>query len=135
MQRTDLRPKWDESPEKRESVRRDLHEWGRSQRGGMPNLGYPSRDYALTDDTAKIARYDYDKIQAMNDAFVLWWMLVERCGDDKAKKTFKRELKAMKHYFIGGEPYELVGHKMKCSSATVCRLIDSGSFKFWVVSL
>lgn len=127
----DKRALWENSPALRESVRDDLYEWGGAQRGGGPNLGYPTRCAVFTEDTSKTFRYDQDKIQEMNDTFSLWMMIVDRCGDQQAKKILDRELKVIKHYFIGEEPVEAIATKCRCSVPTVYRALGNGMYRFW----
>lgn len=131
--RQDRRATWDNSPELRESVRDDLYEWGGAQRGGMPNLGYPTRDSIFTDDESKTIRYNADKVQAMNDTFTLWAKIIDSCGDENAKRIFAREFKVIKHYFIGEEPVESIAAKCGCGVATVYRALGSAMYRFWAL--
>jgi hypothetical protein len=122
---------WDNSPELRESVRDDLYEWGMAQRGGMPNIGYPSRSPVFSDDTSPTYRYDEDKIDEMNGAFRMWLSIIERADDQNARRIFKRQFRVIKHYFIGSEPVEQIAEKLGCSTATTYRALGEGMYRFW----
>jgi hypothetical protein len=127
-----LRALWDDSPELRESVKRDLYEWGGAQRGGHPDLGYDRKtNFAVA--ASKSVSYDADKVDAMDASFMFWGLLVSACGDELAQQSFERERKVIKHYFVGQEPVEAIVQKMGKSRRTVYYILGNAMFRFWAV--
>lgn len=131
----DRRAMWDNSPELREAVRDDLYEWGGAQRGGMPDLGYPKRDIVFTVDAGRVFTYNVEKVDAINDAFTLWRLIVDKISDRQTRKIQRRQMRIIKHYFIGSEPVESISSKMGIGISTTYKDIGDAMYRVWALGM
>ena len=129
----DKRALWNDSPQLRESVREDLVEWGRAQRGGWPDLGYPKEAPFSNEPQRQPPSYDLDKVDAMTKTLILWTLELHNIPDLDKRARFARMLKVLKVHFISDAPAEAKARRFKTSIRTFWRLVDEASFRFWLL--
>lgn len=122
---------WENSPETREAVRSDLYEWGGAQRGAMPDLDYPHRQPFTTPDAKPTPIYDLEKVEDMDRTFRYWNELVHELADRSQQRDQRRQMRAIRVYFIAQVPAEAAAERMKVSRATFYRILGEAMFRFW----
>lgn len=131
--RQDRRALWNDSPELRESVRADLEEWGRAQRGGFPDLGYPREQPFSVTPSKMPPSYDADKVQAITDTLTLWNLAQREIRDTDRRAEVLRLLFVLRLHFISDAPAESKAKRMKVSKRTFWRLVDEATCRFWIL--
>lgn len=127
----DKRYLWDNAPELRDAVRDDLTEWGKAVRGGMPDLGYPSRCPGITEDNTKLFRYDVDKVDDITRTFVDWNQRLSKMGDVNKRREGGRLILTLRFHFTSDRPAEAKAKVIGVSRRTFWRRVDEGMFRFW----
>lgn len=114
---------WSESPEYREAVRERLRGWGRANRGGYPDLGYPARQPYDVSPRPPSEPYDPDDADRISDGILLMTLLAKRLGvstDDRAARL----VDVLRRHFISRSPSHAAAKSMGVSRRTYYRLLD-----------
>jgi len=127
------RATWDNSPELRESVRRDLEQWGKAQRGGMPDLGYPHEQPFSVSPGPATPTFDPELVQAITDSLTLWRLTLRSMPNDDRKAKLLQLLVALKQHYITDKPAEANAKIFGVSRRTFWRWVDDATFRFWVL--
>ena len=131
--RQDKRALWENSPELRESVRADLTEWGKAQKGGFPDLGYPrEQPFSITPSKAPPS-HDPDKVDAISDTLTMWTLIQREVPDIEKRANMLRLLLILKTHFVSDAPAESKAKRFKVSRSSFWRLVDESMFRFWVL--
>ena len=129
--RQDKRALWSESPELRDSVKDDLIEWGRAQKGGFPDLGYPQNPPFTVEPQRMPPAYDADKVDAITDTLTMWNLVQRMMGTDKQRAMAWRLRAILIAHFISNAPAESIAKKFRISRRTFWRQLDEAMYRFW----
>lgn len=125
---------WENCEALREAVRDDLYEWGGAQRGGLPNLDYPSKNILHVRPEENAAPlYDPEKIEEMDQTFRWWTQVVQQLCDPDHRAQQRRMMRAIRVYFIAQLPAEACAHRLGVSRATFYRVLGDAMRRFWML--
>ena len=122
---------WDESETLRRFMRALLQDWGECQRGGMPNLGYPTVNVLGRKEVITQTEWA-DWVLSINDDMTL--MVLESKFTGKwTKLTIRRMVKVIQYRWAHRGTIKQNAKKMGISTRHYHRLLDDATFKVWVL--
>jgi len=133
MQRTDLRPKWDESPELRDAVDADLRNWSVWSRGGRPELGYPSEQPFGKSPQQPCPPCDVVAAEEVETSLVLWRLLARDLDADGRQLNVKL-ISALRLHYLSNQAAHTKAKILHVSRRQFYNLLDEARFRYWVIS-
>ena len=133
MQRDDLKPKWDESPELREEIDRELRNWSVWSRGGRPELGYPSEQPFSKSPQQPGPPCDIAQAENTESSLILWRLLARDLDEDRRQHNVKL-ITAIKLHYLSDRAAHTKAKMLHVSRPTFYRMIEEARFRYWVIS-
>ena len=133
MDRDDLKPKWDESPELRDAVDADLRNWSVWSRGGYPNLGHPKEQPFSNQPQDPSPPCNIGDAEKAEEALVLWRLLCRDMDERKRRQNVKL-ISALRLHYLSNQAAHTKAKILHVSRPTFYRLLDEARFAYWVIS-
>ena len=133
MQRSDLKPKWDESPELRDAVDADLRNWSVWSRGGYPNLGHPTEQPFSSQPQQPSPPCNIREAEQAEAALVLWRLLARDLDESGRERNIKL-ISTLRLHYLSNQAAHTKAKILHVSRPTFYRLLDEARYTYWVIA-